>query len=174
MIKISDFSPHIARSNTDHNSSCANCKVIINNNDGKVHYPDPEEIDQVELKTREVSIEEPSNNLTELYQHLASTFSNILKSNNMKLIANIIDQSGKIIINANDLVQAISLILNIDFNLIKLSYEDPEPSCLKHVSPIKKISSIKINGLDFKLQYNKEFNILEDQFNISLEKVIIF
>ena len=92
----------------------------------------------------------------------------------MKLIANIIDQSGKIIINANDLVQAISLILNIDFNLIKLSYEDPEPGCLKHVNPIKKISSIKINGLDFKLQYNKEFNILEDQFNISLEKVIIF
>ena len=173
MIKISDFSPHVAKSNTDHNSSCANCKVIINNNDGKALYPDPSNIEiQPQVVEREVSMENQNDSL---YKHLAKTFSEILKSNNAKLIANVLDSTGKVIISANDLVQAIALVLELDINAVKLSYEDPEPGCsCKSISPIKKVNSIKINGMDFQLQYNKEYNILIDEFNISLEKVIIF
>ena len=173
MIKISDFSPHVAKSNTDHNSSCANCKVIINNNDGKALYPDPSNIEvQPQFVEREVNVDI---NNDSLYKHLAVTFSEILKSNNVKLIANVLDSTGKVIISANDLVQAIALVLEIDINNVKLSYEDPEPGCsCKNISPIKTIVSIKINGLDFQSQYNKEYNVLMDEFNISLEKVIIF
>ena len=173
MIKISDFSPHVAKSNTDHNSSCANCKVIINNNDGKALYPDPSNIEvQPQFVEREVNVDISNESL---YKHLAVTFSEILKSNNAKLIANVLDSTGKVIISANDLVQAIALILEENVNNVKLSYEDPEPGCsCKSISPIKKINSIKINGLDFQTQYNKEYNVLMDEFNISLEKVIIF
>ena len=109
----------------------------------------------------------------ELFKHLAVSFSNILKSNNPKLIANLVDQSGKVILAANDLVTAISLILGINESSVKINYEDPEAGCLGKVNPIKKISSIKANGYDFQLAFNKEYNTLTDDFGVSLVKCLI-
>ena len=180
MIKISDFTPNITRRKNDHNTSTANCKVIINNNDSKpkeskARYPSVnlDDLDS-EFKTREVTIEQ-KDEYCDLYKHLASTFSDILKSNNIKLFANIIDNTGKIIVDANSLVTAISLVLNLDPNLIKLSYEEREEGgcTAKKFNPIKKIYSIKVDGYDFKTQFNKQYNILNDLFNLSFEKTII-
>ena len=109
----------------------------------------------------------------ELFKHLAVSFSNILKSNNPKLIANLVDQSGKVILAANDLVTAISLILGINESSVKINYEDPEAGCLGKINPIKKISSIKTNGYDFQLHFNKEYNTLTEDFGVSLVKCLI-
>ena len=194
MIKISEFNPSI--SNKKESSTSANCKVIINNT------PSSSEILTTE-KPSEKSSEKPkdpepipimtpcveptlnnyvpeyttSNTLmlreNDLFKHLAVSFSNILKSNNPKLIANLVDQSGKVILAANDLVTAISLILGINQSLVKISYEDPEAGCLAKVNPIKKISSIKANGYDFQLAFNREYNTLSDDFGVSLVSCLI-
>lgn len=189
MIKISEFNPSI--SNKKESSTSANCKVIINNT------PSSSEILTTE-KPSEKSSEKPkdpepiptmtpcveptlnnyvpeyttSNTLmlreNDLFKHLAVSFSNILKSNNPKLIANLVDQSGKVILAANDLVTAISLILGINESSVKINYEDPEAGCLGKINPIKKISSIKTNGYDFQLHFNKEYNTLTEDFGVSL------
>ena len=194
MIKISEFNPSI--SNKKESSTSANCKVIINNT------PSSSEILTTE-KPSEKSSEKPkdpepiptmtpcveptlnnyvpeyttSNTLmlreNDLFKHLAVSFSNILKSNNPKLIANLVDQSGKVILSAHDLVTAISLILGINESSVKISYEDPEAGCLAKVNPIKKISSIKANGYDFQLAFNREYNTLSDDFGVSLVSCLI-
>ena len=194
MIKISEFNPSI--SNKKESSTSANCKVIINNTPSSSEIlttekpsektsekpKDPEPIPIMSLcvePTLNNYVPEytTSNTLmlreNDLFKHLAVSFSNILKSNNPKLIANLVDQSGKVILSAHDLVTAISLILGINQSLVKISYEDPEAGCLAKVNPIKKISSIKANGYDFQLAFNREYNTLSDDFGVSLVSCLI-
>lgn len=109
----------------------------------------------------------------EFYRRLSTILSNILKDNNPKLIANVIDCSGKIIVSGNDLVNLIAIKTHKDPSEITLRYRDEEPGCCAKVSPIKNISDIKINNESFNLKYNSDYNILKDDFNISLERVII-
>lgn len=108
-----------------------------------------------------------------LYKHLAITFANILKTINAKLLANIIDPSGKVVMDADSLVTAIGLLVNTDPRNIKISYEDPDVGCVGKVNPIKIIASIKVNGYDFSLAYNKLYNILEEEFHVSLTRTLI-
>ena len=107
------------------------------------------------------------------YKLLSATLSNILKDNNPKLIVNLIDQSGKIIIEAPTLIELIAIKTNADANAVNITYKDEEAGCLAKVNPIKNIANIKINNETFSLKYNAEYNIIQDDFNISLEKVII-
>ena len=186
MIKISEFNPSI--SNKKESSNSANCKVIINNSPSGSISPSTSQTNP-SLETS-ISTETPTLNnyvpeyvsptsdtlmLREnaLFKHLSVSFSNILKSNNPKLIANLVDQSGKVILAANDLVTAISLILGINESSVKINYEDPEAGCLGKVNPIKEISSIKANGYDFQLAFNKEYNTLKDDLGVSLFKCLI-
>ena len=185
MIKISEFNPSI--SNKKESSTSANCKVIINNSPNvstatSTLEPIPETIESLNTSATPtlnnyVPEYTTSDNLmmreNDLFKHLAVSFSNILKSNNPKLIANLVDQSGKVILSANDLVTAIALILGINESSVKISYEDPEAGCLAKVNPIKKISSIKANGYDFQLAFNKEYNTLTDDFGVSLVSCLI-
>ena len=99
--------------------------------------------------------------------------SDVLKDNNPKLIINVIDTSGKIIIKAAELVRLIAIKTNHDVKDVNLRYIEEEPSCMSKVSPIKNISDIKINNESFSLRYNADYNILKDDFNISLVKVVI-
>ena len=191
MIKISEFNPSI--SNKKESSNSANCKVIINNSPSGSISPSTSQTNPTgqtgpisSLETS-ISTETPTLNnyvpeyatsdtlmLREnaLFKHLSVSFSNILKSNNPKLIANLVDQSGKVILAANDLVTAISLILGINESSVKINYEDPEAGCLGKINPIKKISSIKTNGYDFQLHFNKEYNTLTEDFGVSLVSFI--
>ena len=112
-------------------------------------------------------------NELKFYKLLSQTLSNILKDNNPKLIINLIDQSGKIIIDARTLIELIAVKTNNDPKLINIQFKEEEPGCLTKVNPIKSITNIKINNENFNWKYNREYNILQDDFNISLEKVII-
>lgn len=170
MIRISEFSPSIASSKNPQ----AKCKVVINNTIKEREIatsanPETPKIEPVMYPP----INDDDVNYTSLYKHLAIAFSNILKSNNPKLIANVIDMSGKVILSAEDLVDAISLMLNIDRNLITISYEDPEAGCLNRINPIKKITAIRVNGYDFNLGYNRQYNMLSSTFGISLTQILI-
>ena len=109
----------------------------------------------------------------EFYKLLATILSNILKDNNPKLIANVIDFSGKIIVTGEELVRLIAIKTGCDPNVVNLRYRDIEPGCMAKVSNIKNISDIKINNQSFSLCYNADYNVLKDDFNISLERVII-
>ena len=116
-------------------------------------------------------------NLSDLYKLLAITFSNILKDNNSKLIANLIDNSGKIIIDAANLIRIIALLCGALDKDIHIEYvnKDKEGGCMacSKINPIKQIENIKIGYIDFKLGFNDKYNMLCDTFNISLKKCII-
>ena len=109
----------------------------------------------------------------EFYKLLSSILSSILKDNNPKLIINLIDTSGKIIITGEQLIELIAIKTRNDKNNVNIQYKDEEPGCLSKVNPIKNISNIKINNETFSLKYNADYNIIRDDFNISLDKVII-
>jgi hypothetical protein len=155
--------------------------VVINNNSSQdmpkypqevVYNPDFPSVNPIQGRDNV----ESSINLEELYKLLAITFSHILKDNNPKLIANIIDNSGKIIVDAGNLVKIIALITNSPETDIHIEYVNNDgngcTACTK-INPIKKIENIKIGYVDFKLGYNDKYNILADTFNISLKKCII-
>ena len=173
MIKISEFTPAIT-SNREHTAT-AQCKVIINNETLRQQpefAPPPVVARSPELV--EPIQETVEYNHVELYKHLAISFSNILKSNNLKLVANLIDMSGKVVLSARDLCKAITLIVNADEHAISIEYEDPDASCMTKVNPVKTISNIKVNGYDFRMAYNRYYNILSDEFNVSLTRCLIF
>lgn len=108
------------------------------------------------------------------YKLLSTTLSNILKDNNPKLLINLIDQSGKIIIEASILIELIAIKTKVEPKLVNIQYaEIEEANCFNKVSPMKIIKNIKINNETFSLKYNQCYNVLQDEFNISLEKVII-
>lgn len=152
-------------------------QAIITEDPGAVAYPStllPDSQVQLspEVQARLQRAIDMENDL-EFYRRLSTILSNILKDNNPKLIANVIDCSGKIIVSGNDLVNLIAIKTHKDPSEITLRYRDVEPGCCAKISPIKNISDIKINNESFSLKYNADYNILKDDFNISLERVII-
>jgi hypothetical protein len=142
-------------------------------------YPPGQPPPPVEYQSRDVVVESPelleARLQASFYRELATTFSKILKSTNIKLIANLIDQSGKIIVDATSLCLLIGLITNVPAEQIHIEYESSgDVKCpTSKFNPICRISTIKINHIDFKLGYNEKYNILSDTFAISLKKVFI-
>ena len=184
MARIVDFNVNATRHRPMNNNSCS---VVINNNSSteKLQYPQEvvynppdyafQSVNPVATTTGESN---HVNNISmeELYKLLAITFSNILKDNNAKLIANIIDNSGKIIVEAGNLIKIIALITGASETDIHIEYVNNDgagcTACTK-INPIKKIENIKIGYVDFKLGFNDKYNILTDTFNVSLKKCII-
>lgn len=130
-----------------------------------------------DLRTRDMNIqaaEDKGEHINaDFYRVLAISLVNILKDNNVKLLANIIDQSGKIIVDGIALCQFISLLCKVDATKVNLKYEDKEEGCTLKINPIKKVKKIEVNGQDMNICYNKEYNSLQNEFNICLERVII-
>ena len=200
MARIVDFNIGCAK---QHPNAKGHCSVIINNtqNNGtgtpvqsspfpnQVTYPPPMDapvgpdpafasvMPGVVTRSVEINTEQTSGdsvNEVELYKLIAHTLAVILKDNNPKLIANVIDNSGKIIIEATSLCQIIALMCGVDPTAVHIKYlTNEDVGCLAKTNPIKQIDDIKINYLDFKLAYNNMFNILTDQYHISLKKVIV-
>ena len=147
-----------------------------------VHYTPVQDVEMSQsILPREANVELPQNTEEvdslkqelEFYKLLSSILSSILKDNNPKLIINLIDTSGKIIITGEQLIELIAIKTRNDKNNVNIQYKDEEPGCLSKVNPIKNISNIKINNETFSLKYNADYNIIRDDFNISLDKVII-
>ena len=189
MARIVDFNLNATKHRPMNNNSC---NVVIHNNNAsqdKLQYPQEvvynppdfanfQSVNPVQSRNVDTFSNETGNaiNMEELYKLLALTFSTILKDNNPKLIANIIDNSGKIIVEAGNLVKIIALITNSLESDIHIEYVNNDgagcTACAK-INPIKKIENIKIGYVDFKLGYNDKYNILCDTFNVSLKKCII-
>jgi len=172
MIKITEFS--LALTSNHEHSAIANCKVVINGSTPQVKLRStPEPITPTYPAPTDDESPITYTSYEPLYRHLAITFSGILKTNNIKLLANIIDCSGKVVLPARDRLTTIALILGIEEQQIRLSYEDPDSTCLNKVSPIKNIASIKVNGYDFNLAYNHQYNELTDVFGVSLTRTTV-
>ena len=189
MARIVDFNVNATKHRPMNNNSC---NVVIHNNNAsqeKMQYPQEvvynppdfanfQSVNPVQSKSVDAVSNESVNavSLEELYKLLALTFSNILKDNNPRLIANIIDNSGKIIVEAGNLIKIIALLTNSLESDIHIEYVNNDgagcTACTK-INPIKKIENIKIGYVDFKLGYNDKYNILCDTFNVSLKKCII-
>ena len=148
---------------------------------GSVVYPTPtfaesspyEEPQVVERDVTLAETEPLNGNELDLFKTIAKTFGEILRDNNPKLIANLIDQSGKVIVDAENLVRIVALVCQAHPESINIEYEVKESGCCGKFNPIKNIEAIKVAGLDFKLTYNEKYNMLTDQYSISLRKVLI-
>ncbi len=135
-ISVKEFTPSLM--NKDESSISVNCHGVINNGPventcenttGNVVYPNVNTISNPDLS-----------------EHLAICFSKILKSNKPTLIANIIDTSGKVRISIQDLVNAVALITNKDYNDVRISYIDNDVDRCSKINPIHSISKIKIGN----------------------------
>lgn len=121
----------------------------------------------------------PDETYESIYKYLSVTYSDILRKNNLKHLANIIDKSGKVIVDADDIVEVISDILNCDPHIIKIGYIDKvKGGCLcSKVELIKDISGIFITvdnyDYDFKTYWNREYNMLLEDLNLSLSKCTV-
>ena len=171
------------------------CKVVINSpytNDMQVKYPPeqmqtesqrhfvPEELrseraDVPKITERNITLEQDTSFVIgdNFYKTLSHILSNILAKQDAKLIANIWDRTGNIILNGTELCNIIAALCNIDVNAVSIVYGDEEPGCLTKIKPLKNILNIKIDNKDFKLFYNEPYNILQDEFRISLTNMII-
>ena len=177
MRKLADFNlakikhQPVTKANAEQTNK-ATCSVVINN---MPKFQESMTIGDPPVVEREVTIEEtPSSNDLELYKTLSLTLANILKTNNIKLLANLIDTSGKVILDAISLVKLIGLITDTPQEQVSIEYQTKEDvGCLSKNNPVKIIETIKVNHQDFKLCFNQQYNILSDTYSISLRKMII-
>lgn len=109
---------------------------------------------------------------------LIRIFANILCQNDKILMANLLDRSGKIIINAEDFANLVALMLSssgqeVKPSDIKINYrEEYITSCLKvRISPFKSVVSITIGDQDFKIHQFEAYNVLTNDFNVSADSI---
>ena len=192
MDRIADFN---ISSNRQRHRNTNSCNVVINNNHsvngshahkppGTVVYPQVNQTMATEnpyanvdppVIERDVTLEDENLNGNELdlYKTIAKTYGHILKDNNPKLVANLIDQSGRVIIDAESLIKIVALVCQAQPESINIEYELSGGGCCAKINPIKRIEAIKVAGLDFKLTYNEKYNMLTDEYSVSLRKVLI-
>ena len=194
MDRIADFN---ISSNRQRHRNTNSCNVVINNNNnghhsapprnpGTVVYPsvnqnmqvEPNPYENTQVMERDVTLTDDNNqplngNELDLYKTIAKTYGHILKDNNPKLVANLIDQSGRVIVDAESLIKIVALVCQAQPESVNIEYELTGGGCCAKINPIKRIEAIKVAGLDFKLTYNEKYNILTDEYSVSLRKVLI-
>lgn len=122
-----------------------------------------------------VTAEEIENNI-EFIKKLNTILTNTLTNDNRKLVANMIDTTGKVILSGQDLCELIALMLSVESSQINITYSEPPiiSSCTKiKIIPFKEILNIKIDNQDFRSVQNEAYNILTDTYKISLSTVYI-
>ena len=175
--------------NNNHSNSTPQFRSVTGappRNPGTVVYPsvnqsmnvEPNPYENMQVMERDVTLQDdngqPLNgNELDLYKTIAKTYGHILKDNNPKLVANLIDQSGRVIIDAESLIKIVALVCQVQPESINIEYELSGGGCCAKINPIKRIEAIKVAGLDFKLTYNEKYNMLTDEYSVSLRKVLI-
>ena len=144
-----------------------------------VKYQGLDDVSVVKPISREATQEEikPAEDV-EIYKFLVNAFHEIIVSD-IKSILNIIDQSGLIILDANNLIGVIARTCGVTEDNVKIEIEDEaEGGCiaiLRKVSPLKPVRKIKVNQgsgfMDFSLAWNDLYNKIQDEYCISLERV---
>ena len=159
--------------NTNTNSSVINNNISI----GKPTLIDVEKMKISEEPIRDYPAIEPS---APHYREVVSTERrNIFESqllailigkfqDEKALMKNILDLNKHIILSEEELTQLIGVL--IDGALPIFSYDVDSTSCCTKIGVYKLIKSIKINGLDFSVAYNREYNFFS-QYMISLDRV---
>ena len=102
--------------------------------------------------------------------------SELLTVNDFKLLAQLIDPTGKIIFNLADLIRLIALFIGCTEDLIQINILPPEEiGCFSHkASPFRAIENIKVQGRNFKFFFNQHYNSPRDDYRVSLDKIISF
>ena len=126
-----------------------------------------------------VTSEEIENNL-EFHKRRAEILTSALCLDDKKLLVNLLDKSGKVIISGQEFCELVALMLSNEQNQLNPSdvnltlQETYLTSCLKvEVSPFKKVVSIKINNQDFHNAQNEAYNMLTDTYKISTDTVYV-
>ena len=144
-----------------------------------VKYQDMDDVTVIQPKTRDLPVEqETKSDDTDLLKFLVKAFHEIIVSD-IKSLLNIIDQSGLIILDAQNLIGVIARICGVTEDCVKIEIEDEEESgciaILRKASPLKPIRKIKVNRgdgfMDFSLAWNDLYNKIQDEYWISLEKI---
>lgn len=121
-----------------------------------------------------------------LESKLLDIFTEILLSDNKRLLANIVSKQ-KIILSKADLESVVSILVESPQGgsdkkalRVNIELEDPNVNCLSRLTSaldFGKISAIKIIDedvvVDFKLVHNKEYNDLTNKYHLSLKYIII-
>lgn len=179
----------IDSSNSPTNSIINNLNVQIKGKPTKadeveyeaVKYQDMDDVTVIQPKKRDLPIEEDTKNEpdeTDLLKFLVNAFHEIIVSD-IKSMLNIIDQSGLIILDAQNLIGVIARICCVTEDCVKIEIEDEEEggciALVKKVNPLKPIRKIKVNRgdgfMDFSLAWNDLYNKIQDEYWISLEKI---
>ena len=144
-----------------------------------VKYQGLDDVSVVKPISREATQEEikPTEDV-EIYKFLVNAFHEIIVSD-IKSMLNIIDQSGLIILDANNLIGVIARTCGVTEDNVKIEIEDEaEGGCiaiLRKVSPLKPVRKIKVKQgsgfMDFSLAWNDLYNKIQDEYKISLERV---
>ena len=99
-----------------------------------------------------------------------------------QLTLNLIDQSGKIILRSSDLVDIIAHCCDVNKSCVKITYYvDEDLTCCcsiaSKINPVKEIQSIQIfknnQNLDLMINFNGVYNQINDEFKISLQRVLV-
>lgn len=111
---------------------------------------------------------------------LINILTDMLTKDDMHLLANIMDRSGKIILKAGDFNKLLAAILSANGRQvkpsdIKLRYNEEivHKWCKVIVSPFKHLVSVTVGDQDLRLHQYEAYNTLTNDFNISAEMVYI-
>jgi len=164
--------------NRTNGNNKASAKVIINSAPKDISYPTTE----TEIVDESIpAIVPPANHIdnyipSAFYEKLAYIMSEILATNNSTLFVNVIDKSGFIILKAEELVKLISILTAASSDNISIHYASEEETgcCITKYTPVKTIQSITVNNQDLQFSYNKQYNILKNQFRLSLNRCFIW
>lgn len=165
---------------------------IVNNLNVTVKGTDEKEIPKVDstaATTTEIDnpythmVKYPSTDINErdleILKFLMQTFQNII-INDPECVANIIDKSGLVVLNGNNLIRLIAMVCDIEEKNVKIEIESAdEVGCcgaVKTIIPLKPIRKIKVMRdsdvfNDFQLTYNDLYNKIIDDYKVSLENV---
>lgn len=102
---------------------------------------------------------------------LLGIYTDILLSNNKLLLANIVSNQ-QIILSKSNLEDIITTQINKNCEVV---LKPQQTSCISKISPFDEIDSIKITEndsiVDYKHKYNAEYNILKENYHISMKLV---
>ena len=118
--------------------------------------------------------------MIDVYKKLMNIYKNALLDD-PQLTLNLIDQSGKIILRSSDLVDIIAQCCEVNKSCVKITYYvDEEVTCCSiasKINPVKEIQSIQIfknnQNLDLMINFNGVYNQINDEFKISLQRVLV-
>jgi hypothetical protein len=148
--------------NTSQNINTQTVNVIYDNKASEVPAPTPE------VSTAKI---------TDFRDEIIRIFKDIVLDDR-KSVINVLDRSGCVILIAKDLLSLISKLYDVNETDIKINYDDEDTGCcFSKIIPVKHVNSIKIMVKNFynDLQYidNSKYNLLCDDFKISLTSVVI-